>query len=221
MSSITTYLADGLDGGHVLSVVEDGHVPVHGLVAGVPVVNGGPHLENLYHLFYIYIYLRMLTILLSLWCIIYCVLCSVYMLSMIKLTLLKSGGAAARLTSGYQRLVRSGTTATSVDIIVDICAELSQFYNLIQFSSDSTGSELKCVFIFICGFPLCSTYRIVNRCEGASISSRVTRPARARPGHHQSIIYSLYLLSLIQTSTALCRWVYTSSAAHWESAWST
>ena len=50
MSSITTYLADGLDGGHVLSVVEDGHVPVHGLVAGVPVVNGGPHLENLYHL---------------------------------------------------------------------------------------------------------------------------------------------------------------------------
>ena len=51
MSSITTYLADGLDGGRVLSVVEDGHVPVHGLVAGVPVVNGGPHLENLYHLY--------------------------------------------------------------------------------------------------------------------------------------------------------------------------
>ena len=51
MSSITTYLADGLDGGHVLPVVEDGHVPVHGLVAGVPVVNGGPHLENLYHLY--------------------------------------------------------------------------------------------------------------------------------------------------------------------------
>ena len=67
---------------------------------------------------------------------------------MIELTLLKSGWAAARLTSGYQRLVRSGTTATSVDIIVDICAELSQFYNLIQFSSDSTGSELKCVFYF-------------------------------------------------------------------------
>ena len=47
------YLTDGLDGGHVLPVVEDGHVPVHGLVAGVPVVNGGPHLG---YLCYLYIY---------------------------------------------------------------------------------------------------------------------------------------------------------------------
>ena len=50
MSSITTYLTDGLDGGHVLPVVEDSHVPVHGLVAGVPVVNGGPHLGYLCYL---------------------------------------------------------------------------------------------------------------------------------------------------------------------------
>ena len=48
MSLITTYLTDRLDGGHVVPVVEDGHVPVHGLVAGVPVVNGGPHLGYLY-----------------------------------------------------------------------------------------------------------------------------------------------------------------------------
>ena len=53
MSSITAYLTDGLDGGHVVPVVEDGHVPVHGLVAGVPVVDGGPHLG---YLCYLYIY---------------------------------------------------------------------------------------------------------------------------------------------------------------------
>ena len=162
----------------------------------------------------------MLTILLSLWCIIYCVLCSVYMLSMIELTLLKSGGAAARLTSGYQRLVRSGTTATSVDIIVDICAELSQFYNLIQFSSDLTGSELKCVFYFYLRISALLYLQNRKQMRGSQHQQQSNQTSQS-PARPSSVHYLLYLLSLIQTSTALCRWVYTSSAAHWESAWST
>ena len=135
------------------------------------------------------------------------------MLSMIKLTLLKSGGAAARLTSGYQRLVRSGTTATSVDIIVDIFAELSQFYNLIQFSSDSTGSELKCVFYFYLRISALLYLQNRKQMRGSQHQQQSNQTSQS-PARPSSVHYLLYLLSLIQTSTALCRWVYTSSAAH-------
>ena len=54
-----------------------------------------------------------------------------------QLTLLMSGGAAARLTSGYQRLVRSGTTATSRYY----CRYLCRYFTVLQPNSVFLGLD--------------------------------------------------------------------------------
>ena len=126
--------------------------------------------------------------------------------------------ASPRGTSGWC----AAAPRQPLDIIVDICADILQFYNLIRFSSDLTGSELKCVFYFYLRISALLYLQNRKQMRGSQPRSNQTRqsPAPSSVGCGR-VHYLLYLLSLIQTSTALCRWVYTSSVAHWESAWST